>query len=345
MITAEQVKQCALESGADLVGIGDMSRFEGAPTDCDPRYIFPEAKSIIGLGFRVHRGLYRGIEEGTFFAALPSMGYANINDVYAPICLREVGDFIEDSGYEAVLYQNTAVRYGANRGVPIREGFPRPDVFLHFRIAAYICGMGEIGWSKVFITPRFGPRQRFAFIITDAELEPDPLVPPGTLCDRCKQCARDCPVGAISEDKAVTINIGGYEIQWGELDVDRCSAGFQSATREYNPFLPEKAADGIDLLRTMPPGPERNAAMAEYGGAWGVGRGTPYSAAGWESYHHPGAICGARGCQRACFIHLEERGVLENKFHRPFRLRKPWKLETNAEYTPATKQTLEDGES
>lgn len=112
------------------------------------------------------------------------MGYANINDVFGPWVLKEVGDMLEDHGYEACLYQNTSVRLGTNVGKPVAEGYPSPDVFLHFRIAAYICGMGEIGWSKVFLTPRFGPRQRFAFIITDAPLRPDPLVEPGTLCDR-----------------------------------------------------------------------------------------------------------------------------------------------------------------
>jgi len=42
-----------------------MDRFDGAPPEYDPRYIFPEAKSVIGLGFRIHHGLLRGIEEGT----------------------------------------------------------------------------------------------------------------------------------------------------------------------------------------------------------------------------------------------------------------------------------------
>jgi len=53
--------------GADLVGIGDMSRFEGAPPQMDARYIFPEARAIIGLAFRIPRGYLRGIEEGTHF--------------------------------------------------------------------------------------------------------------------------------------------------------------------------------------------------------------------------------------------------------------------------------------
>ena len=31
MLTSEMVKEAALSAGADLVGIGDMARFEGVP--------------------------------------------------------------------------------------------------------------------------------------------------------------------------------------------------------------------------------------------------------------------------------------------------------------------------
>ena len=327
MLTSDQVKTWAKECGADLVGIGDLQRFEGAPLQSDPRYIFPEATAIIGLGFRVHRGLYRGIEEGTWFAGLPSMGYANINDVYAPIVLREVGDVLEDNGYEAVLYQNTSVRYGCGVGKAVAPGLPRPDVFLHFRIAAYICGMGEIGWSKVFLTPQFGPRQRFAFILTDAPLEPDPLMEPGTLCDRCKLCVKDCPAGAISGEESVQVTVAGHEIEWNKLDEEKCAAVFQAGTPEYSPFLPDEVAEKIRKLVALPRGQERSQMLAYSGGSFSLGRNeVPYCRNAWESYHHPGAICGARGCQRACFIHLEEQDKLQNRFYRPFRIRKPWRL-------------------
>lgn len=328
MLTAQDVKEFARQAGADIVGIGAMDRFEGAPLQSDPRYIFPEATSIIGLGFRVHRGLYRGIEEGTWFAGLPSMGYANINDIFAPMCLRELGSVIEDAGYEAVLFQNTAVRYGCGVGKAVAEGLPKPDVFMHFRIAAYICGMGEIGWSKVFLTPEFGPRQRFAFILTDMPLEPDPMMKPGTLCDQCKRCVGDCPGKALSATESVKINVAGNELEWGALDEEKCSAVFCSGSPEYSPFIPEEIRPKFEALINMPPGDERNEMIAYAGNAWALAmKEVGYNKAAWESYHHPGAICGARGCQRACFMHLEEQGKVANKFHRPFRLRKPWKFE------------------
>lgn len=330
MLTTDLVKECALRSGADLVGIGDIQRYQGAPKQFDPRYIFPEAGTIIGLGFRIHRGLLRGIEEGTFFAAYPSMGYANINDVYAPIVLREVGDLLEDHGHEAVLYQNTAVRMGCGVGEPVRPDYPRPDVFLHFRIAAFICGMGEIGYSKLFLSPRFGPRQRFAFIITDAPLQPDPIYDGPELCDRCMACVSECPADAISAEATVKVTIAGRELEWGGLDEERCSAVFQAGTPEYSPFMPDHVAEYVRTLVSTPRGAQRSE-MLSYatGGAFGsVKDELPYSRRAWESYHHPSAICGARGCMRACMIHLEEQGKLGNRFDRPFRIRKPWRLDS-----------------
>ena len=327
MLTAEEVKEFALAAGADAVGIGSLDRFAGAPLQCDPRYIAPDAASIIGLAFRVQRGLYRGIEEGTWFAGLPSMGYANINDIFAPMIMRDIANFLEDNGHEAIPYQNTSVRLGTGAGKSVAEGLPKPDVFIHFRIAAYICGMGEIGWSKIFLTPQFGPRQRFAFIITDAELEPDPLMQPGTLCDRCMLCTRDCPAGAISKTESVRVTVAGQELEWGRLDEEKCACVYQTSIPEYGPFLDEATGEKVTKLVNTPPGEERSEMIAYEGGAWTLGRNTPYSANAWESFTHPGTICGARGCQRACFIHLEEQGKLSNTFHKPFRVRKPWRLE------------------
>jgi ferredoxin len=320
------VKQFARECGADLVGIGSMDRFEGAPIQFDPRHIFPEAKTIIGLGFRIHRGLFRGIEEGTYFAGLPAMGYANINDVYAPMVLREVGNCLEDHGYEAVLYQNTSVRLGCGVGKAVAPGKPKPDVFLHFRIAAVVCGMGEIGYSKIFLSPEFGPRQRLAFILTDAPLEPDPVFE-GGLCDRCMRCVKECPARAISSTRSVKISIAGRELEWGELDERKCSAVYQAGTPEYSPFLSDENASVIRSVvgASDDSGQERLTSYA--GNIWAYLReNLPYCRNAWESYHHPSAICGARGCMRACMIHLEEQGKLRNAFKTPFRIRKPWRL-------------------
>ena len=64
-MNAQQIKQLAYQCGADICGITTLDRFEGAPANMDPRYIMPEAKSMIVMAFRVMRGSLRGIEEVT----------------------------------------------------------------------------------------------------------------------------------------------------------------------------------------------------------------------------------------------------------------------------------------
>ena len=110
MLTSEMIKEAALAAGADMCGIGSMDRFEGAPREMDPRYIFPEAKSIIGMVFRIPRGVQQGIEQGTQFYQYPSMAYGGINEIFAPAVLYHVGKLIEDHGYEAAVYRNTGAR-------------------------------------------------------------------------------------------------------------------------------------------------------------------------------------------------------------------------------------------
>lgn len=292
-LTAAEVKAKARELGADLVGISPMSRFEGAPKQNDARYIFPGAKSMIVLGFRIPRGSLRGIEEGTLFSNYPSMGYAALNQVYGPMVLWKFADWLEDHGYEAVPMMNINggealntvtgnFRKGWSR--PVRPGNPCPDVLVSFRFAAYMAGLGEIGWSKVFLTPQFGPRQRFVLVLTDAELEPDPIFE-GHICDRCKLCVKACAGKAISKDESVKVTIAGHTVEFNKLNEMACEKGIQG---------------GCDGCRSPFEG--------DYPRYYGYGR----------------AVEGAAGCMRACMIHLEERKRISNTFRKPFRTRPPW---------------------
>ena len=46
-MNAQQIKELAYQCGADICGIAPMDRFEGAPPHMDPRFIMPEAKSMM----------------------------------------------------------------------------------------------------------------------------------------------------------------------------------------------------------------------------------------------------------------------------------------------------------
>jgi hypothetical protein len=308
-MNSKEVKDYAKMLGADLVGISPMSRFEGAPKQMDARYIFPGAKSMIVLGFRIPRGSLRGIEEGTLFSNYPSMGYAALNQIYGPMVLWNLTRYIEDQGYEVIPMLNTNGGEAVNpvtgkfrRGwsLPVKEGHPYPDILVHFRIAAYLAGLGEIGWSKVFLTPEFGPRQRFVILLTDADLEPDPIYE-GKICDRCMLCAKHCHGNAISKDESVKVTIAGHELEWNKLDPLACEKGIQGGiNKELNPFL------------------------GEYPRKYGYGR----------------AIEGACGCMRACMVHLEERRKIKSQFINKFSSGKQWEVDRSKPYE-LTEEVLE----
>lgn len=165
MLTAQAVKEVARGLGADLVGIAPIERFEGAPIQMDPRQIMPEARSVIAVALRVNRGSLRGIEEGTFFSNYSSMGYGGITYLFMPMVVLGMSRFIEDHGYEAIPYGHQSdwravdgdgdVHPGYSR--PVAPGRAAPDVMIHLRIAAYLAGLGEIGYSKVFFDTAIRP--------------------------------------------------------------------------------------------------------------------------------------------------------------------------------------------
>jgi ferredoxin len=290
--------------------VGSVSKFEGTPPEQDPRFIAPKAKSIIGLGFRILRGSLRGIEEGTHFYQYPEMGIVHIDEVHAPEVLRGVACFLEDRGFEGVVQRSVPDRRpGYDKGnnpehlpvtkikyaEPVEKGKPAPDVYMDFKQAAKICGMGEIGDGGFFLTPRFGPLQRFAFVLTDAEIEPDEEFTE-TLCDHCGMCVSACPVKAIST--------------MGELDEWQCTAGRMGANAATNPFIHSEETDNM---------PERFDEDS-------VKKFIPLFDEAYPQvrFKYTPSICGV-ACQRACLAHLEEKDVLKDKFVNKFRNKPVWK--------------------
>ena len=358
MLTSEIIKKAALEAGADKCGIAPMSRFNGAPKEMNPQYLFPRAKSCIAFVFRIPRGVQRGIEEGTQFYQYPSMAYGGINEFYAPSVLYRVGKVIEDYGYEAFLYKNTGARgvvsdmdgspgntlspeeqievnkhakgkAAHHRSVQftreVGENKVPPDLQFQFRLDAVACGLGEIGWSKMLLTPEFGPLQRVAFIFTDAELEYDEMYSGKPLCRRCGACVRECPGGCIPPIKdgaKVTVDLDGKICEWGAIDMWRCYAFYTHGGLYFNPFVPKEVFDKnvngmLDLLEGVTDVANEKEVMKVY---TALEKYFP----SWVGYNM--AKCG--GCIRACVSVLEKKGgCMENRFKAPLRTRKAWKMD------------------
>ena len=313
----EDIKKQALAFGADEVAIGNIERWEGAPIQMDPKQIMPECKSIIAMSFRVMRGSLRGIEEGTFFSNYSAMGYGALTYIYIPMTVINLSKYIEDRGYEALpMGHQSDWRAIDNEGFlkekysrPVASGRAAPDIMIHLRIAAYLSGLGEIGFSKMFLSPSFGPRCRIGIVLTDVDLTPDPIFEPGTLCNKCMACVNQCPGGCIPEDKTVKLSIQGKELEWSDIDTEACDFSFRGCEEREEVLSDEE--------RYMDWGQ----------GNIGPGSHSPFYKKPPNLYNTGQAVCGARGCTRACMISLESRGVLRNQFQDKFRRRKQWSVD------------------
>jgi hypothetical protein len=121
---------------------------------------------------------------------------------------------------------------------------------------------------------------------------------------------RECPGGCIPKDRTIKANVGGYDLEWADVDMDKCDWVFQGGAKlgegEQGDYFPTSKSRG---------------------GKYKASDISPFETAPKHLYNSGKAICGARGCTRACMISLENRGVLKNKFENPFRTSKPWKVD------------------
>lgn len=308
MSIREEIITLAKENWADRVGFAPASRF--APDDPIFR-IMPSTKTVICLVYKLLRGMYRGIEEGTTFYQYTTMAVENMEETVMPMAQLRVSNYLESLGY-------TALPQRRHQTIMAEENDTNPEVAfdtvfrgrtqepqMDFLNAAVMCGVGERSLHGTLLTDEMGPMVRWCFILTDAEIEADEIAVPH-LCDGCRACVKGCPGHAIDEN--------------GQVDRWQCAVYYNGANGLRNPFMnPDAFPDFEDRLQIIA----------------GEAKVTPETAREIlrNIYFYPPAqhayqcsICG-RACDIECYIHLEEKGVLTEKYHDPFRRREPWRYE------------------
>ncbi|MCL2517474.1 MAG: hypothetical protein FWF15_02810 [Oscillospiraceae bacterium] len=336
-LTSEMIKAKAAELGIDDIGIANIERYSEAPPLMNPKNYFPNAKSVIVIVQRIPRGTYRGIEEGTHWHNYTFYAYNRLNMIFRPKLTYSLACFIEDHGWEAVPHYPAVSEREPTRP-PVAPGKLPANIATSIRLMAVGAGVGEMGHSKVFLNPKFGPRVRLDSIMTDAELEPDPMIKPGTLCNKCGRCVKDCPADAIpgvkETDKLIKIRIGGIEISWADVDMGKCVLTHHGLNNTISPFL-KKDFPNFEFDVSKAEMTEEEAYRLAYpatGGQWGMALYDEYSSATmkYPSYvrGHGGyyALCGARGCIRACMDNLEKNNKIKNTFKNPFYKKPQWLL-------------------
>ena len=228
-----EIKAYAKNLGVDIFKVANIERFKGLPPEKHPSSIFPETKSVIIVSRRITRGTLRGVEEGTNFLNYGAFGYDWLDNRFIALTTFRVSEYLENKGWEAVPLPNLPPEIPP-LGVAVKKGSPEPNVMLDFDDAAVRAGAGEIGYCGVLLTPEFGPRQRIQIILTDANIEPDPILQKN-ICLRDSGCKGICPLGALTGEKK--LNILGKEMKVAKIDFQKCAVCKNGAMpNRYHPL-------------------------------------------------------------------------------------------------------------
>ena len=211
MLTSDNIKRLAFESGFDLCGITApdvipeaKQRFEqwldsgfhgeleymARNTDrrADPRLTLSTAKSVIMLGLNYYQpNLEESIPKGYGRVSR----YARGRD-YHKIIEKKTRSLIRRIRMKFEATSSREFRWFVDYG-PMLE-----------RAYAEKAGLGYIGKNGMLISRQFGSWLFLSEIITDLELIPDdPQAVNHGRCGKCTRCIDVCPTGAIVADRVV----------------------------------------------------------------------------------------------------------------------------------------------
>lgn len=231
--------------GADLVGVGNIERWENAPLLMSPAGIMPSARSVVVCAIHHTDAMIEIGGEGSPHD-YGSYFYQYYMNKQLDVISYRLACFFEDRGYRAVpIVSSNIWRY---RNYKDLEATFAPDMS---HIYASVCaGLTEMGYSGLAMSPEYGPRNRFVSIITDAPLVADPLLAGETLCDHCGQCIEHCYAEALNKEIAGLnkLVIEGNTYTFANKNLWRCAWSEHFGLDSELEF-PEKVTEDVVLQR------------------------------------------------------------------------------------------------
>ncbi len=97
------------------------------------------------------------------------------------------------------------------------------------KLGAHVAGFGWIGKSCLLITPKDGPRVRFATVLTDFPFDESPALMEDQ-CGNCTDCVQHCPVRAFTGR-----NFDPREPRQARYDAKKCHDYFESLEKSLKP--------------------------------------------------------------------------------------------------------------
>ena len=138
-------------------------------------------------------------------------------------------------GYEAV-YSHNLIGAGSTVGSP-RGQFNDASCNALEAVAA---GIGKMGLNGSVVTEEYGIHQRFVAIVTNADLQADEVKEGlAAACVGCEQCLTACPTGALKKERLTELEIAGKKVAYLPVDAHRCdwATKFSLVKEEGNMYV------------------------------------------------------------------------------------------------------------
>jgi epoxyqueuosine reductase QueG len=237
-ITKEQIKEYAKSLGMSACGVSGIDRFATSPEGKHPCDILPGCKSVIVVAAKLLDGVvqanFRAFEEGknNLKGIFGTYGYTLTPNFELTYVCYAISKFIETNA--------GAITTPCSTG-PMTNGLQ-----ISIRHAAVAAGLGELGYMSIVLNPEFGPRMRYGVILTQLELEEDPMYNGPKLCnpEKCGICVKVCPTGAIrpyGTHELDHVDMGDKSYDYTHVNFPKCRKALQAMTKELggdDDFLP-----------------------------------------------------------------------------------------------------------
>ncbi len=185
-LTATELRELALEIGADDAGLVQMNHPSLADQQDDLHTYFPWGRTLLAFACRLNREPIRSPARSVANNEFHEGGH-DVNEV-----ARKIVRTLEERGIRAS---------SAPMGFPMEaDRWPGKMWTISHKPVAVAAGLGSIGIHRNLIHPKFGNFVLLGTVVVDAEFETYDKPIGFNPCFECRLCVAACPVGAIGSD-------------------------------------------------------------------------------------------------------------------------------------------------
>jgi epoxyqueuosine reductase QueG len=184
MVDAKRIKKIAAGLGADLCGIAAADSFREAPGGFHPKDIYEDAKSVIVFARRLPSSPLKAKTRVPYTFITEMILNELYRITYALTCR------LEDEGMTAIPIPSVPYDYWDAEN-KVGKGI------LSLKHAGYLAGLGVFGKNTLLYNNRYGNMITLGAVLTDRELQSDPVANYKVCKDKCTLCIDKCPQKAL----------------------------------------------------------------------------------------------------------------------------------------------------